>query len=117
MAVTAPVMTAPEVTAPVMTAPAVTAPIPESGILRGGFNNLLRKHHPNIWALLNEIREEQSVTEVIVQQLTAGRVVKRKKKATTECQKRIDKLRSDYNNGVINVIDLITGVSHNLAGN
>jgi hypothetical protein len=80
-------------------------------------NNLLRKHHPNIWALLTAIREEQSVTEVTVQQITAGRVVKRKKKAYKECQRRIDNLRSDYRNGAINVIDLITGVSHNLAGN
>jgi hypothetical protein len=80
-------------------------------------NNLLRKHHPNIWALPTEIRDEQSITEVTVQQITAGRVVKRKKKAYRECHKRIDSLRRDYRNGVINVVDLVTGVSHNLAGN
>jgi hypothetical protein len=66
---------------------------------------------------VKKFREEQSVTEVTVQQITAGRVVKRKKKAYKECQRRIDNLRSDYRNGAINVIDLITGVSHNLAGN
>ncbi len=79
------------------------------------FKNIVGRHHPNIWQLLLKLQEEQAATEVCIQQVLAGQVVKRRRLAYTAVNRRIDELKAEYNQGAISAIDFLTGISHNLA--
>ena len=78
------------------------------------FNRAVGKHHPNIWHLLSCIRDEQATVMVTRQQIAAGHDMKIKSKKFLQMQKRIEKLYTSYNSGKIDVVQLITGISHNL---
>jgi len=49
--------------------------------LHNRFNRAISKHHPNIWLFIRAIQQEQAATELLHQQLTAGRPGRRTKKA------------------------------------
>lgn len=79
------------------------------------FNGLLGRHHPNIWCCIAMLQEEQSASEVTIQQLLAGQVVNRRRVAYRECDRRIDRLRQRYQTGGITAIEFVSGVAHNIA--
>ena len=79
------------------------------------FKNIVGRHHPIIWQLLLKLQEEQAATEVCIQQVLAGQVVKRRRLAYTAVNRHIDELKAEYNQGAISAIDFLTGISHNLA--
>jgi hypothetical protein len=73
------------------------------------------RHHPNIWACISILRDEQAATDVIRQQIGAGHNVHRRNRAFEQAQSRIQRLCDRYNAGTISLLDYVTGVSHNLA--
>jgi len=79
------------------------------------FNNAIRRHHPNIWQLMNCIREEQASVELLQQQIAAGRAARRCNKKYVSVQRRLQRLQRRYARGALTAIEYITGVSHNLA--
>ena len=78
------------------------------------FNRLVNKHHPNIWHLLTAIRDEQASSTVTRLQITAGQEVLHRNKKQEAVEKQIQRLTVSYNNGNIDAIELVTGISHNL---
>jgi len=60
------------------------------------FNRAISKHHPNIWLFLRAIQQEQAATELLHQQLTAGRPGHRTKKAYRSLEKRLATLKGRY---------------------
>lgn len=78
------------------------------------FAKLVKRHHPNIWLLLSTIRQEQASTEVTIQQILGGYRVTKRKLAYKRCNKRIGRLRRLFARNVINSIQFLNGISHNL---
>ena len=78
-------------------------------------NAAVRRHHPNIWQLMECMRQEQANTEVLQQQILTGRTSRRHKKAYRIVQKRLRRLQRRYDAGDLSAVDYITGVSHNLS--
>jgi hypothetical protein len=78
-------------------------------------NGLLGRHHPNVWACITLLQEEQAASDVTIQQILAGRVVNRRRVAYRECDQRISRLRERYQRGTVTATEFITGVAHNLA--
>ena len=79
------------------------------------FSNIVRRHRPNIWQLICALQEEQSSTEVQRQQIAVGQIVQRQEKKYKKVDKNIKTLCNQYRHGHIDVMQYITGVSHNLA--
>lgn len=78
------------------------------------FNKLVNKHHPNVWHIFKCIVEEQSATEVLLCQISAGQCVKNPLRKYTACNKRLQKLLQKYLEGTITVIQYIDGVAYNI---
>jgi hypothetical protein len=81
------------------------------------FNRAVSKHHPNIWHLLNCIRDEESSVRVVRNQLAAGHAGRRNNRKYLSQTSKLTVLRKRYQDGEIDVIQLITGISHSLAFN
>jgi hypothetical protein len=79
------------------------------------FANLVSRHRPNIWRLLACIQQEQSATEITIQQIISGQQVQKKVKRYEKIQRNLKRLLRRYRRGTIDVVHYITGVSHNLA--
>jgi hypothetical protein len=79
------------------------------------FNNLVSQHHVNIWKFVQCLREEQCSTEVAVQQIASGRTVHRGNGRYKRINRRIHKLERRFNRGRLNILQLIDGISYNLA--
>lgn len=77
-------------------------------------NNAISKHHPNIWHFITVLIQEQAATDVTMQQIAAGQRVAKKSKKYAELNDRITTLRNRYIGGRISVMDMITGIGHNL---
>ena len=67
-----------------------------------------------IWRLLTAIHDEQASSTVTQLQITAGQEVLHRNKKQEAVEKRIQRLTVSYNNGNIDAIELLTGISHNL---
>jgi len=78
------------------------------------FNRAISKHHPNK-AGIRAIEQEQAATELLDQQLIAGRPGRRTKKAYRSLEKRLAALKGRYDSGQMSAIEYTIGVSHNLA--
>jgi hypothetical protein len=68
-----------------------------------------------MWQLIEALQVEQAATEVTINQVIAGVVVNRKNRRMEHIDDRIRQLTNRYDRGQSNVLDYITGVSHNLA--
>lgn len=79
------------------------------------FQNLVDKHRPNIWRLLDCILQEQNATEIMKQQILAGQVVTSRNTRYKKIHLRLKRLLRRYRRGNLTLTNYITGVSHNLA--
>lgn len=53
------------------------------------FAELVSCNHPTIWKLINELRQEQSRNDVVIQQFIAGQVLPLPKEKYYHCAERI----------------------------
>ena len=79
------------------------------------FKNIVDKHRPNIWRLLNSLLQEQSATEIMKQQILAGHVVTSRNRIYKKIHRRLERLLRRYRRGHLTLTNYITGVSYNLA--
>jgi hypothetical protein len=79
------------------------------------FNAIVKTHHPNIWQLVTALQQEQDATDITINQVIAGIVVRRRNRRYEQIEKRICTITHRYDRGEIDVIEFLTGVSHNLA--
>jgi hypothetical protein len=79
------------------------------------FKNIVARHRPNIWKLLNCLIQEQASTEVIMLQIAAGQNVQQQNSRYKNIHRRMKRLRRRYNRGNITLIQFISGISYNLA--
>jgi len=61
-------------------------------------SSLVDCHHPNIWKLLDKIKESQSLTEMTQTQLTAGRLPRIGQKTYRDIAERIIRIIDDLGN-------------------
>ena len=79
------------------------------------FNNLVDKHHPNIYDLISCIRKEQGFTETLMAQINAGQVINKTNKKYNLLNERISKLQQRFDDGEIGVQEFIRGISFSLS--
>ena len=79
------------------------------------FNAVISWPHPNIYQLVDVIREEQAVTELTAVQLEAGSQPPRKRRRYTAVDERLAKLKKDYTEGDKTIDQYIVGVAYNLS--
>jgi hypothetical protein len=79
------------------------------------FQNLVSKHHPNIWNLITCLKKEQSSTEVMIHQVTAGQRVHVRPGKYRRIEKNLKKIKNRYRRGQLTACQYITAVSYNLA--
>ncbi|CAF1928809.1 unnamed protein product, partial [Rotaria magnacalcarata] len=84
-----------------------------------GFHNRLNqrilKAHPNIWAFIKCIQNEENRFRHLLLQMNAGAQARKKTAGTSFIQKRIDTLNERYKNGEIDVDQLLDGFSLTIA--
>ena len=73
-------------------------------------NSRIYRSHPNIWYFIKFMQKEEKWVQCITIQWTAG-ATKRKNFGTTTIQHRINTLYDRYANNLMNVSDLLTGLS------
>lgn len=69
--------------------------------------------HPNIWKFLNVIKREQSLNNVVIDQLIGGHTVQPPKKKYKDCNARIYTIVEDFINR--NLFDYLKGIAHNIS--
>ncbi len=67
-------------------------------IMHSKFNAVVSRPHPNIYQLVDVIKEEQAITELTVLQLEAGSQPPRKRRYTA-LDERLAKLKKAYTDG------------------
>lgn len=78
-------------------------------------NHRITHNHPNIWQFIKFMQSEEKQIQRIVLQWSTG-ASKKKNLRTTATQKRIDTLYQRHNDGLIDLINLLIGLSF-LVGN
>lgn len=78
------------------------------------FSKAVNKHHPNIWHFITCLITEQAMSEVTLQQIAAGQNVRESNKKYVKLNSRINRLRQRFAGGRLNVMEFVTGVSHNM---
>jgi hypothetical protein len=83
------------------------------------FNNIVRKHHPNLWQLVSALQDEHASVDISIQQLNVGQQLARPSRKYAAIQKKISSLRERFqgrrgNRQSIDVMTYLRGVAHNL---
>ncbi len=78
------------------------------------FNSVVNKHHPNLWHFMTQLIIEQAASDAIVQQIAAGQQVQATCAKFKQLNARIKRLHQRYVAGRLTVMQLVTGVGHNL---
>jgi hypothetical protein len=77
-------------------------------------NSRIYKHHPNIWNFIKFMQNEEKRVQCMAIQWAAG-ASKKKNTRTTAIQHRINTLHNRFSNNLINVANLLTGLSYVVA--
>ena len=91
------------------------------GILRrtnnnGRLNRAVGKSHANIYEFILTLIKEQGATETLLAQIAVGNIRGTSKSTKyNQINKRIDYLTRDYNLGVRNVDEFLTGIAYNIS--
>jgi len=75
------------------------------------FSALLGADHPTIWRFINAIKEEQSVTEMKLNQLVAGTPAPLSRRKYRDLDKRLLKVVETYDQ--VPVSEYLLGIAHN----
>jgi hypothetical protein len=78
------------------------------------FQNMLSKHHPNIWVFLEYVIQEQCATEVSLHQIAAGQQVNAPSGKYKALRKDLRQLLRRYRRGDFTAMQYITAVSNKL---
>ena len=79
------------------------------------FNSIISRPHPNIYQLVDAIKEEQALTELTAVQLEAGSQPPRRKRRYIAVNERLDRLKKAYIDGEKSIDQFIVGVAYNLS--
>lgn len=79
-----------------------------------GFEEQVAACHPNIWKFIDSIKKEQSVNEIRIEQFFSGSELSNKKKKYRDCDERIKKLVSSYDEQS-DIFDYVRGIAHNIS--
>jgi len=76
------------------------------------FNTLIGIKHPTVWTFIDKLKDEQSVTELKMNQILAGTPSAPRRKKYRDLEKRLLRVVADYGNR--SVSDYLIGIAHNL---
>jgi len=76
------------------------------------FSSLLGGPHPTIWRFIDAIKEEQSVTEMKINQLVAGIPSQPRRRKYRNLEKRLLNIVENYENQ--SVSEYLLGIAHNV---
>ena len=76
------------------------------------FNTMVGKSHPSIWILIDNLKIEQSVVEMKVNQMVAGTPSHPRRKPYRKLDSRLVRIVEDYEN--LPVSDYLLGIAHNI---
>ena len=75
------------------------------------FNTKITAKHPNIWTLIDKLKEEQSFVEMEIVQLVAGQQLTVQKKKYKALNDKIFRIASDFN--AANILEYLIGIAQN----
>ena len=79
-------------------------------------NRAIGKTHANIYEFILKIIKEQGVTETLLAQIEAGNIKLHSNNIKyKQINERIGIITRDFNNGIRNIDEFLTGIAHNLA--
>jgi hypothetical protein len=76
-----------------------------------GFNQLLGSSHPTIWKFIDDLKKEQSLNEMKIEQYIAGQHPPVSRKVYRNTAQRVEDIVKDYENR--NILDFLRGIAHN----
>jgi hypothetical protein len=78
-------------------------------------NKVIGRHHPNIWTLVDALKEEQSASTVAIHQAEGGVVLVKKNRDYARVSQQLTALQQRFDAGLIDTITYVRGCAHNLS--
>lgn len=76
-----------------------------------GFSQLLGSCHPTIWKFIDDLKKEQNLNEIKIEQYIAGQYPPISRKVYRDTAQRVEDIVKNYKNR--NILDFIRGIAHN----